>query len=77
MNWREVICAPLCRYMYKHTNEIMNKESPSKLSPIIDQRSVVFQDPGRIVDHVFDDLLGGEDLAYLSGDATDEPMVWS
>ena len=35
----------------------------------------MLQDPSRIVNHVIDDLLSGEDLAYLSGDATSEP--WS
>jgi hypothetical protein len=35
----------------------------------------VLQDPSRIVNHVIDDLLSGENLAYLSGDATGEP--WS
>ena len=32
-------------------------------------------DHGGIVDHIFDNLLGGEDLVYLSSDATSEP--WS
>ena len=53
----------------------MTKESLSKLSPRVNQRTVVFQNPRRVDDHVFDDLLGGKDLAYLGGDATGEP--WS
>jgi len=35
----------------------------------------MLQDPSGVVDHIFDDLLGGEYLLYLSGDATSEP--WS
>ena len=41
----------------------------------MNQRSIVFQDPSSVVDHPFDDLLGRENLVYLSGDATGEP--WS
>ena len=33
----------------------------------------MFQDPSGVVDHILDDLLGGEDFAYLSGDATSKP----
>lgn len=33
----------------------------------------MFQDPSGIIDHILDDLLGGEDFAYLSGDATGKP----
>ena len=57
-----------------HIHEIMNKESPSELGPKVNKRSVVFHDPNRVVDHVFDDL-GGEGLVYLGGDATNE--LWS
>jgi hypothetical protein len=33
----------------------------------------VLQDPSGVADHVIDDLLGWEDLAYLSGHAAGEP----
>lgn len=49
--------------------------SPSKFGLGIDQRCIVLQDPSRIVNHVIDDLLSGEDLVYLGSDTTSEP--WS
>ena len=33
----------------------------------------MFRDPSGVVDHIFNDLLGGEDFVYLSGDATGRP----
>ena len=33
----------------------------------------MLHDHGGIVDHIVDNLLGGEDFAYLSSDATSEP----
>ena len=52
----------------------MSKGSPLKLSLRVNKRSVVFQDPGGVVDRTFDDLLGGEGLAYLGGDATNKSL---
>ena len=57
-------------------NDIKRGEGDtSELSRRPDQRSVVLHDRSSIVDHIFDNLLGGEDLVYLSSDATSEP--WS
>lgn len=33
----------------------------------------MFQDSSSIVDHIIDDLPGGKNLMYLSGDATGQP----
>ena len=49
------------------------KESPSKFSLGADQRSAVLQDRSGVVDHIFNDRLGREDLVYLSSDTTREP----
>lgn len=35
----------------------------------------MLQDPSGLVDHIFNNLLSREDLAYLSGDAASKP--WS
>ena len=53
----------------------MNKESFSKLSPRVNQRSVYFKIRAAsltMLSMIFGGL-GGEGLAYLSGDATNEP----
>ena len=49
------------------------KKDYSKPSLGVHQRSVVLQDPSGVADHVIDDLLRWEDLAYLSGDTAGEP----
>ena len=33
----------------------------------------MLQDPSSVVDHIIDDLLGGEDLVYLGSNATGKP----
>ena len=55
------------------TEDPESKKSHSKPSLGVDQRGIVLQDRSGVVDHVINDLLSGEDLVYLSSDATGKP----
>ena len=54
-------------YKLKTVNE---KENSLKLGLGVNQGSITLQDPRGVIDHIIDDLLSGEDLAYLNSCAT-------
>ena len=63
----------MCYVVPLYKQKTAKKEGYSKPSLGVHQRSVVLQDPSGVADHVIDDLLRWEDLAYLSSDAAGEP----